>query len=106
MINFLKKVAWYFEESQRQTGRTTILIEKAKENGDILVCHGADLAYRLRRDYNVNAITLDQYLDPDYHRGKVNVKYLFDSPAEMQIIQKKLDEAERLLSGKVLNYEN
>lgn len=105
MIDFLKKVAWQFEESQRRTGRTTRLVYEARTVDAIIVCHNQDCATRLRKDYGANVITLDQYLNPEYHRGRYKVKYLFDSPAEVQIILKKLDEAEKLLSGTVLDYD-
>lgn len=105
MIDFLKKVAWQFEESLRQTGRTTRLVYEARNMDATIVCHNQECATRLRKDYGANVITLDQYLNPDYHRGRGKVKYLFDSPAEVQVIQKKLDEAEKLLSGTVLDYD-
>lgn len=105
-VDSLITVLWRLEESARRTGRTTWLASEARKTGATMVCHDYGWARRLQEEYGVNAISLDTYLKSDYHRGRKKTQYLFDSPAENEIIQMKLKEAEKLLSGKVLDYEN
>lgn len=96
--DFLKKVLFEYEDSLRQTGRTTRLVEQAKETGSVIVCHNYSWAHTLLKEYGVEAISLDTYLNNNYHRGKKPRKYLFDSPAEYQIIKSKLEEAEKIMT--------
>jgi hypothetical protein len=100
-IDFLRKVLFEHEESMRQTGRTTHLVDIALKSDAVIVCHNFSWANRLQKDYGVKAITLDTYLNPDYHRGRKKTQYLFDSPAEIQIIQMKFEEAEKIIAGEV-----
>lgn len=95
---FLKKVLFEYEESLRQTGRTTHLIEEAKATNSVIVCHNYGFAHMIDRDHNVETVSLDTYLSDDYHRGRKPRKYLFDSPAEYQIIKAKLEEVEIVMS--------
>lgn len=104
-LNFLKTMLFYYEDSLRRTGRTTHLIEEAKRTGSTIVCRDAISVKRLMVDYGVKAISLSVYQEPDYHRGRTKrVNYLFDSPAEDEIIRQKLKEAELLLEGNVNVY--
>lgn len=99
-LKFLKNSLFDYEESLRQTGRTSRLIETARVRGSTIVCHTYDFAYMIQKEYGVKAISLDTYLDPDYHRGRqTKVEYLFDSPAECEIIKRKLEEAEKIMKG-------
>lgn len=100
---FMKKVLFEYEESLRQTGRTTHLIEEAKATNSVIVCHNYGFAHMIKKDHDVEAISLDTYLSDDYHRGRKPRKYLFDSPAEYQIIKTKLEEAEIIMSKDAKN---
>jgi hypothetical protein len=101
MIKFLESVLWNYEDSLRASGRTTRLVQKAKETGAVIVCHNYAWVHQIKKLYSVEAISLDTYLNPDYHRGRKKVNYLFDSPAEIEIIQMKLKEAEKIIAGEV-----
>jgi hypothetical protein len=105
MVKFLESVLWNYEDSLRATGRTTRLVQRAKETSAVIVCHNYAWAHQLKKQYGIEAISLDTYLNSDYHRGRKKVNYLFDSPAEVELIKMKFREVERLLSGKVLDYE-
>lgn len=98
-LDFLKNVLVDYENSLRQTGRTSRLIETARVRGSTIVCHHHIFASMLRTEYGVAAISLDTYLNADYHRGGVKTEYLFDSPAEYEIIKRKLEEADKIMKG-------
>jgi hypothetical protein len=102
---FMKKVLFEYENSLRQTGRTEYLVKKARETNSIIVCHNFSWARMLSNEYGVDTITLETYLSPLPLRGKKNDrKYLFDSPAEFELIMKKLEEAEYVMENMVQGY--
>lgn len=103
MLGFMRRVLLDYEDSLRQTGRTTFLANRAKETNSVVVCHSASFAARLRLEYDVEAVTLHTYLNPDYHRGRRKRTYLFDSPAEQELIKRKLEEAEKVMKGEFIN---
>jgi hypothetical protein len=106
MIKFLESVLWNYEDSLRATGRTIRLVRIAQETGTVIVCHNYAWVHQIKKLYGVEAISLDTYLNPDYHRGRKKIKYLFDSPAEVELIKMKLKEAEQIMTKGVLDYEN
>ena len=97
MLEFMKTMATAYEESLRITGRTTRLIEKAKATDSIIVCHNQEHAKRLKKDFEVETVSLSEYLNPSYHYGKRNKKYLFDNAAEYVLIMDKLKEVENIM---------
>jgi len=100
MVEMLNRVLWEYEENRRQTGRTTRLVEQAKKTNSIIVCHNCSWASYLQKDFGVKAISLDAYLDPYYHLGKMKKeKHIFDSPAEVELIMRKLKEAKRIIEN-------
>jgi hypothetical protein len=94
---FMKKVLLDYEESLRQTGRTSHLIEQAKATNSVIVCHNFSFVYAIKKEHDVEAISLDTYLSEEYYRGKKPRSFIFDSPAEYEIIRMKLEEAEQIM---------
>lgn len=82
------------------TGRTTRLIEEAKATGSTIVCNKLERAVQLKNESGVETVSLEMYLNPSYHYGKRNKKYLFDNAAEYVLIMDKLKEVENIMNGK------
>jgi hypothetical protein len=102
MLSFIFNIMWSYEHSLRQTGRTTRLCNEAKKNGGVVVCHNQGMVKYIQDIYNIKAVNLDTYLNPDYHRGRVkHIKYYFDSPAEQELIKRKLCEVKEIMEGNV-----
>lgn len=98
MLDFIKDMVTSYEESLRMTGRTTRLIEKAKSTGSTIVCHKQDHANRIKEEFGIEAVSLETYLNPSYHHGKRDKRYLFDNAAEYVLIMEKLNEVEEIMS--------
>lgn len=94
----MQNVLLTYENSLRQTGRTTRLTEKAVKTGATVVCGSHGLAHMIRTDHGVSAICIDDYLNPDYQRGRRKTTYLFDSTAELVLITRKLQEVEDIMA--------
>jgi hypothetical protein len=103
-IKFIKDSLLAYEESQRQTGRTTRLVLKAISNGAVFVVHDQLMKHYIMREFNshnLECITLDEYMNKDRYRGKMfqdKPSYVFDHFAEYELIQRKLKEAEFIVS--------
>lgn len=89
-----------YEESLRMTGRTTRLVEKAKATDSTIVCYRLEHTKRLKEEFGVETVSLSVYLDPSYHYGKRNKKYLFDNASEYVLIMDKLKEVEDIMNRK------
>lgn len=100
MLEFMKTMATAYEDSLRMTGRTTKLVEKAKSTGSTIVCYRLEHTKRLKEEFGVETVSLSVYLDPSYHCGKRNKKYLFDNAAEYVLIMDKLKEVEDIMNRK------
>jgi hypothetical protein len=96
-LQFMKGALLEYEESLRQTGRTTRDIEEARETGAILVCHNYSSARTLSEEFGVETISLERYMSEDYHRGSNPTKYIFEHFCKHIIIMQKLDEAQRII---------
>jgi hypothetical protein len=103
-IKFLKDTLLAYEESQRQTGRTTRAVMKAIANNAVFVVHRHDFKNYMMRDYGnlgLKCITVDEYMNKDRYRGKRmedEPRYVFDHFAEYELIRRKLKEAEAIMS--------
>jgi hypothetical protein len=100
MLEFIKTVASSYEISLRKTGRTTRLIKEAKATGSTIVCNKIEHAMQLKSEFGVETVSLEMYLNPSYHYGKRNKKYLFDNASEYVLIMDKLKEVEDIMSRK------
>lgn len=96
-VNFLLDVLCSYEDSLRRTGRTTRLAEKAVIDDCVLVHGYRPEAIRLSYEYDIQCITLEQYLNPEYHRGRKRTAYLFDSTAEDELIKSRLREINEII---------
>lgn len=99
IVKFLKQVLWDYEESHRQTGRTKWMLDQAKKTGATIVTHPFHAKELVEQGYR--AISLKDFLDPNYHKLRYPQTFSFDSSTEVQIVQMKLKEAEELLKGNV-----
>lgn len=89
-----------YENSIRCTGRTTKLIEKAKETGAIIVCHSSHMTNEIAHIApDVKAIMLKTYNDSTYHYGRRQQKYLFDNAAVYVMIRDKLNEVNDIINA-------
>jgi hypothetical protein len=86
-----------YEESLRQTGRTTHIVEEAKKTDAVVVCHNYGFARMISKEFGVETVSLERYMSDDYHRGKKPRKHVFDHFCEHVIIMQKLDEAQRII---------
>jgi hypothetical protein len=86
-----------YEESLRQTGRTTRIAEEAKKTNAVMVCHNYSFAKMTSEKFDVETVSLERYTSDDYHRGKKPRKYVFDHFCEYIIIMNKLEEAQRII---------
>jgi len=101
-LEFMKNVLLTYEESQRQTGRTTYLIQKAKETDSVFVCHNRGFANMILDEldeFDVEAISLDTYLSDEYHRGRKKRTFIFDHFCEYELIKIKLEEVEKIMKN-------
>jgi hypothetical protein len=102
-VEYMKKTLIVYEESMRQTGRTTRIVENAKATSSIVVCHNLAFAYALKKEFGIEAISLDRYFSSEYLRGKKPAKHVFDHFAEFTLIMKRLNEVEKILSSEGKN---
>lgn len=96
-LQFMKGALLEYEESLRQTGRTTRDIEEARETRAILVCHNYSFARMLSDKFGVETVSLERYMRDDYHRGRKPTKYIFEHFCKYVVIMQKLDEAQRII---------
>jgi hypothetical protein len=100
---FIRTTLIAHEEAQRQTGRTSRIVQKAIANNLVMVCHTGSFARELERGYGsfgLKAIGINTYLSEDYNRGKPRRKHVFDHLVEYTMIIKKLDEVEGALDDR------
>lgn len=100
MLEFIKTMVTAYEESLRMTGRTTRLIKEAKATRSTIVCNKLEHAMQLKSEFGVETVSLEMYLNPSYHYGKRNKKYLFDNASKYVLIMDKLKEVEDIMSRK------
>ena len=96
-LQFMKGALLEYEESLRQTGRTTRDIEEARKTSAILVCHNYSSARMISEEFGVETVSLERYMSDDYHRGKKPCKYVFEHFCEYTVIMNKLEEAQRII---------
>ena len=96
-LQFIKGALLEYEESLRQTGRTTRDVEEARKTGAILVCHNHSHARMISDEFGIETISLERYMEDNYHRGKKPTKFLFEHFCEYVIIMNKLEEAQRII---------
>ena len=99
LIEFMERTLHIYEESQRQTGRTSKLVLEANRTGAIIVCNNQQQASYIAQTFNVKTMTISKYLNNDFHRG-VRIgsrKFLFDSVTQVELVQKKLAEAAAIM---------
>jgi predicted class III extradiol MEMO1 family dioxygenase len=101
---FLKDTLLAYEESQRQTGRTTRAVMKAIADDAVLVVHNHDFKHYMLRDhgnFGLKCITIDEYTNKERYRGKRmedEPRYIFDHFAEYVLIKRRLREIEFIMS--------
>lgn len=101
--DFLKAILLAHEEAQRQTGRTTRIALEAIRNKQVMVCHNHCFAHTIADQYKSSGLVtigLDTFLNDNYHRGKKPQNYVFDHFVEHTMILRKLEEVEKLLTGR------
>lgn len=96
-LQFMKGALLQYEESLRQTGRTTRDVEEARKTGAILVCHSHNHARMISDEFGIETVSLERYMEDDYHRGKKPTKFLFEHFCQYVIIAQKLEEAQRII---------
>lgn len=95
--SFLNQL-YFDEKSKRGTGRTTKLIEKAKELNAYFVCHDMAFAKTVQRDHPyLKVMTLRKYRE----RGVLpyDSKVVFDHFVEFCMIESKLKELQNFMSS-------
>lgn len=102
MIDFMERLAFAYEEENRQTGRTTRLALKALEEDAIFVCSNPLQAKQLQSmcqgDRHLKTMSLDTYLRKETHRGKIKKeKYIFDHFTEYELIRRQLSDAKKIM---------
>ena len=96
-LQFMKGALLGYEESLRQTGRTTRDVEEARKTGAILVCHDHSHARMISNKFGIETVSLERYMGEDYHRGKKPTKFLFEHFCQYVIIAQKLEESQRII---------
>jgi hypothetical protein len=97
-LQFMKGALLEYEESLRQTGRTTHDVEEARETGAVLICHNDSFARMISKKFGVKTVSLERYMSDEYHRGRRNPpKFIFEHFCKHVIIMQKLDEAQRII---------
>lgn len=67
---------------ERQTGKTTELIDIASQNGGYIICHSRDEAYRISKEAEKNGkqilfpLTYDEYLDGSFCGKNIKAFYI------------------------------
>jgi hypothetical protein len=106
-LQFMKGVLLQYEESLRQTGRTTRDVEEAIKTGAILVCRNYGQARLLSDKFGIETVSLDRYMGREYHIGRRNPpKFIFEHFCEYVIIMQKLEEAERIMNETSGKYQS
>jgi hypothetical protein len=96
-LQFMKGALLEYEESLRQTGRTTRDMEEARKTGAILVCHNYSFARIISKEFGVETVSLERYMSKDYHRGRKPTKYIFEHFCKYVIIMQMFYEAQRII---------
>jgi hypothetical protein len=94
----LEKTLFCFETALRQSGRTSRIANEAKKTGAIMVCHNHSFARHVATEFDIQTVSLDNYLDTNYRRGMKSTKHVFDHMVEYALIMKKLSEVEGILN--------
>lgn len=103
LLSHVRKSLLEKDTMSRRTGRTKAGLKNAYRIGAVYVAHNGGDIKRLQDESfgAVPIISLDTYMNPNYHRGKRNEKFVFDSMAEYVLIQRKLHEVELIMKGEV-----
>ena len=50
-------------------------------------------------EFGIETVSLERYMEDDYHRGKKLTKFLFEHFCQYVIIAQKLEEAQRIIDN-------
>jgi hypothetical protein len=95
--DFMRNALFDYEDGFRGSGRTSRIMERAERENATVVFSSLGGASNICSLYNIQAISLSRYLDPNTHRGAGPRKYIFDHLAEIKLLQDKISDAKLII---------